>query len=149
MSTVFVVASFVAVSAITPRLASAASAPVTQASPKANTKPTDTKTTKPAVYAYVAQPNDTYSQMARKAIQAFAKDNKIKLSNAQIIAAETNITQADGSPFLTVGQKIEVKQSTVKTWVEKAQKLTVAQESAWNNYTAGVNFDTSAVGVAK
>ena len=111
------------------------------------TKPTTTTAEK--TFAYIAQPNDTYSQMTRKAIQAYSTTNKIKLSNAKIIAAETNLTIQAGSPQLLIGQKVVIKESVVKDWVTKAQKMTPAQEAAWNVYTLGVNFNTSAVGQAK
>lgn len=113
------------------------------------------ETTKPATttsektYNYVAQPDDTYSQMARKAIQTYGVNNKIKLSQAEIIAAETNMTIQAGSPELLIGQKVAIKESVVKDWVSKAQKLTPEQEAAWNVYTVGVNFNTNAVGQAK
>lgn len=102
-----------------------------------------------AVYKYVAQPGDSYSLMARKAIQTYGIKNKINLSNAKILFAETNITQQAGSPLLNINQTVEIKESTVKDWVEKAQKLTATQEAAWNAYTVGVNFNTNAVGQAK
>lgn len=101
------------------------------------------------VYKYVAQPGDSYSKIARKAVQTYGLKNKINLSNAKILFAETNITQQAGSPLLNVNQTVEIKESTVKDWVEKAQKLTATQEAAWNAYTVGVNFNTNAVGQAK
>lgn len=102
-----------------------------------------------AVYKYVAQLGDSYSLMARKAIQTYGIKNKVNLSNAKILFAETNITQQAGSPLLNINQTVEIKESTVKDWVEKAQKLTATQEAAWNTYTVGVNFNTNAVGQAK
>jgi hypothetical protein len=102
-----------------------------------------------AVYSYVAQPGDSYSQIARKAVQTYGIDNKVNLSQAQIIYTETMLTQAAHSPFLNQGQKVSVKQADVKTWVEKAQKLTAAQEAAWQVYTVGVDFNTDRVGEAR
>ncbi len=106
-------------------------------------------TPSPAAYNYVAQPDDTYSQMARKAIQTYGVVNKVNLSQAQIIAAETNLTIAAGSPVLLEGQKVSIDQAEVKTEVEKAQKLNKDQQAAWQVYTVGVNFNTNAVGQAK
>lgn len=105
--------------------------------------------TSTAVYKYVAQPGDSYSKIARKAIQTYGLKNKVNLSNAKILFAETNLTQQAGSPLLSVNQAVEIKESTVKDWVERAQKLTATQEAAWNAYTVGVNFNTNAVGQAK
>jgi hypothetical protein len=118
--------------------AQATQAPSTQKAPAAET-----------VYHYVAQPGDSYSLIARKAVQTYGIVSKTKLSPAQIIFAETHITQAAGSPSLSVGQKVDVKESTVKSWVEKASKLSASEKAAWNVYAQGVNFNTDNVGQAK
>jgi len=102
----------------------------------------------PIVYQYVAQPGDSYSLMARKAIQTYGITAKVNLSEAQIIYAETNLTQDAGSPVLLKGQKVEIKEDAVKNWVEKAQKLSKAQQAAWNVYAQNANFNTNAVGQA-
>lgn len=136
----------VGVAAILPRTASAEG--TNKAVAQETTKPKSTET-KEKTYNYVAQPDDTYSQMARKAIQTYGVNNKVNLSKAEIIAAETNMTIQAGSPFLNLGQKVEIKESVVKDWVAKAQKLTPEQEAAWNVYAVGVNFNTNAVGQSK
>lgn len=112
----------------------------------------ENQSTKPAAaatYKYVAQSGDSYTQMARKAIQTYGIKNKVKLSYAKIIAAETWATQEAGSPYLDLGQAVEIKDSTVKANVEKAQKLTAAEEAAWDVYSATVDFNTNAVGQAR
>ncbi|MBI2285661.1 hypothetical protein HYU82_02465, partial [Candidatus Saccharibacteria bacterium] len=78
-------------------------------------------------YSYVAQTGDSYTKMARKAVQTYGLKNKVNLSPAGIIFAETNLTRAAGSPQLNLGQKVEIKESTVHEWVDKAQDLTDAQ----------------------
>ncbi len=100
-------------------------------------------------YNYVAQPKDSYTLMARKAIQTYGLTNKVKLSQAKIIYAETLLTQEAGSPYLNLGQKVSIKQDSVKNLVDKAQKLSKDQEAAWQTYAVGVNFNTNAVGQAK
>ncbi|MCA9332117.1 hypothetical protein KC968_04235 [Candidatus Saccharibacteria bacterium] len=97
-------------------------------------------------FAYIAQPGDSYSLMARKAIQSYGIVNKVNLSQAQIIFAETMLTQEAGSPSILVGQKVVIKQSTVKNWIEKAQKLSDKEKAAWNVYAQGANFNTDNVG---
>jgi hypothetical protein len=127
--------------------------PVRVAAADSKTKTNTTQKAAPAskevVYKYVAQPGDSYSKIARKAVQTYAKKNKLKFSNAKVIAAETWLTQDAGSPSLNRGQAVEVKENTVKTFVDKAQKLTSAAEARWNVYTVGVNFNTNAVGQSK
>ncbi len=100
------------------------------------------------VYSYVAQPGDSYTLMARKAVQTYGINNEVSLNEAQIIFAETNITQGAGSPLLNVGEEVEISESTVKDWVGQAQNLSEADQAAWAQYAEGVNFNTSAVGEA-
>ncbi|MBI4033864.1 hypothetical protein HY379_02590 [Candidatus Saccharibacteria bacterium] len=102
-----------------------------------------------AAYSYIAQPGDSYTKMARKAVQTYGLKNKVNVSPAGIIFAETNLTRGAGSPQLNLGQKVEIKDSTVHDWVDKAQKLTDAQETAWNFYVQFVNFDTKNVGESR
>ena len=97
-------------------------------------------------YSYVAQPGDSYTKMARKAIQTFWITEKIDVSQAGIIFAETNLTKAAGSPALDVGQKVEIKVPALNEWVDKAQELTDAQEATWDYYVQFVDFNTNGVG---
>lgn len=103
-------------------------------------------TDKAEVYSYVAQPGDSYSLIARKAVQTYGLINKVKLSEAQIIFAETNITQSAGSPRLMQGEKVDIKVDTIKDWVKKAEALTEKQQAAWNVYAKRANFNTDKVG---
>lgn len=130
--------------------ASAALLPIRVA---AETKETKTVTTdqnsntkKEVTYNYIAQSGDSYSKISRKAIQTYAIKNKINLSNAKVIAAETWMTQAAGSPLLNQGEKTQVKESAVKSFVDLAKKLDAATEARWNVFTKHVNFNTNAVG---
>lgn len=100
-------------------------------------------------YVYTAQRGDSYTKMARKAIQTYAKQHNLDVSKAGIVFAETNLTKLASSPRLEVGQEIKFAEETLKEWAEKAQSLTQAQQSSWNKYVSSVNFDTDAVGVAR
>lgn len=102
-----------------------------------------------AAYSYVAQPGDSYSKIARKAVQTYGIKNKVDLSQSRIMFAETNLTLEAGSPQLIQGQKVAIKESTIKNWVEKAKKLNNEQAAKWDKYTAGVNFNTNKVGEAQ
>lgn len=102
-----------------------------------------------ANYSYIAQPGDSYSVMARKAIQTYGVNNKVNLSQSRILYAETNLTQEAGSPLLIQGQKVEITQSTVKSWVDKAKALSNDQAAQWDMYTTGVNFNTNNVGESR
>ncbi len=99
-----------------------------------------------SVYNYNAQPGDSYTVLARKAIQAYAKSEKQKLSSAQIVAAETQLTVNAGSIELNEGQTLAIDKAAVKGAVDAAKKLTADVLAAWEVYVPYVNFDTSKAG---
>ena len=90
---------------------------------------------------YTAQPGDSYTVLARQAVQAYATDSGVTVSRAQIVAAETFLTTDAGSPLLEVGQKVSLDKSVVVKAVEKAQALTSSELAAWQVYVPYVNFD--------
>lgn len=101
-----------------------------------------------SLYSYAAQEGDTYSQIARKAVQTYGIRENVKLTPAEIIFVETNLTQQAGSPMLEVGQKVALEKSSIKDWVKKAEKLNEEEQAAWQVYVPYVNFNTNAVGQA-
>ena len=104
---------------------------------------------KDEAYSYVAQTGDSYSELARKAVQTYGIVNKVTLSGAQIVFAETNLTKEAGSPVLNLNQEVTISIATVKSWVEKAQKLTDVQKTNWNYYVQFVDFNTNSVGESR
>ena len=103
---------------------------------------------KPTTYNYVAQPGDSYSVLARKAVQTYGIVNKVNLSQAQILAAETNLTVKAGSPLLNEGESVKFDVATVKSAVEAAQKLSAVEQAGWHLYVADVDFNTNRAGQA-
>ena len=110
------------------------------------TQTTAQETPKTSSYSYVAQAGDSYSKLARKAVQTYGLKNKVNLTQAQIIAAETSLTVAAGSPELNLGEKRAFSESDVKAAVEAAQKLPANQLAGWQTYVKYVNFNTNNVG---
>lgn len=98
------------------------------------------------MYSYVAQPGDSYTLMARKAVQTYGLKHDVNLSEAAIIYAETHLAQQSGLPQLEVGQRVEIAEAAVGEWVELAQKLTDSQLASWDYYAQLANFDTDNVG---
>ncbi len=96
-----------------------------------------------AQYIYKAQAGDSYSVLARKAVQTYGLESKTNLTPAQIVFAETNLTQEAKSPLLNVGQQVTMNKETVKAWVEKAKALNAQQQAAWNYYVQFVDFNTN------
>lgn len=101
-----------------------------------------------ASYQYVAQPGDSYTLMARKAVQTYGINNEVALSQLEILMAETNLTQEAGEPLLVVGQQVEISELAVAKWVENAQAMSDEQEADWERYLPGVDFNTDDVGEA-
>ncbi len=100
-------------------------------------------------FEYTAQPGDSYSLMARKAVQTSGFETSTNLSEAQIIFVETNLTVLAGSPKLKLGEKVSISKELVKQWSEKAKELTDAQQARWQVYANNANFNTDAVGEAR
>lgn len=103
----------------------------------------------PVSYSYTAQAGDSYTKLARKAVQTYGKKNKVNLTQAQIVFAEATLTANAGSPVLNLGEKRAFLETDIKSVVESAQKLTASQAAAWNTYVKYVNFNTDLVGQAK
>lgn len=93
--------------------------------------------------SYTAKAGDSYTKMARKAVQDYDKAADSGLSRAQVVAAETFLTVGADSPYLEVGQKVNFDSATVAKAVKKAQALNANQVAAWQVYVPYVNFDTS------
>ena len=92
---------------------------------------------------YTARAGDSYTVLARKAVQAYAKDAGTNVSRAQIIAAETFLTQDANAPLLEIGQNVTLDKSVVSKAVKSAQALTSSELAAWQVYVPYVNFDTT------
>lgn len=97
-------------------------------------------------YVYVAQPGDSYTLMARKAVQTLGLQEEVDLSPAQIIFAESNLTKEANAGQLEIGQQVEISVETVRKWVEAAEELSVAQVQAWQPYAQYADFNTDHVG---
>ncbi len=118
--------------------------PQTALAAAANTtapKATAAKVT-PDPYAYTAKAGDNYTLLARKAVQTYGIREKVHLSLAQIVAAETFLSSDAGFPELNLGQAVTFKAEDVKAVVKKVQALTTTQKAAWQAYVPNVDFDT-------
>lgn len=112
---------------------------------KSATKETD-KAASGAVYNYTAQAGDSYTVLARKAVQTYGANEKVQLTSAQIVAAETQLTVNAGSIELNEGQTVAIAKSAVKAAVDSAKKLGADVLAAWEVYVPSVDFNTSAAG---
>jgi len=101
------------------------------------------------VFEFTAQPGDSYSLMARKAVQINGFETSTSLTQAQIIYVETNLTKLASSPKLNLGEKISISKELVKQWSEKAKELTDAQQANWQVFANNANFNTDTVGESR
>jgi len=97
-------------------------------------------------YSYKARAGDSYSAMARKAVQTYGINNEVSLTRAGIIFAETNITRDADAQLLAVGQEVTIPAEAVQKYVKAAGKLSKAEQKAWAVYVPGVDFNTDDVG---
>jgi hypothetical protein len=101
------------------------------------------------VYTYTAQRRDSYTKIARKAVQTYGIREDVSLSPAQIIFAETNMTKEAGSPLLAIDQEVIINESTIIDWVKKSQELNEIAIDAWSAYVPFVDFNTDQVGESR
>ncbi len=103
-----------------------------------------------ASYEFVAQPGNSMSVMARRAVQLYDEQSAdISLPEPCIIAAETKIVQASNPRHLAIGENVRFDGSVVAEQARIAATLTEDQKAAWSVYSNNANFDTSNVKLAK
>lgn len=100
-------------------------------------------------YSYTAQSGDSYTKIARKAVQTYGWNKNVSLSQAQIVAAETFLTSEAGFPAVNEGEKVELSEAAVEAAVKKAQDLDEAAQARWERYVKYVDFNTDNVGEAR
>ena len=111
-------------------------------------QPSDEAENEAESYSYVAQPGDSYSKMARKAVQTYGIETDAQIGAAGVLFAETNLTNAAGWPELNEGQTVTIDKASVKEWFDKAAKLTADEKANWKYYVPFVDFNTNSVGEA-
>lgn len=81
-------------------------------------------------YRYVAGNGDSYTVLARRAVEKASPG----MSIAQRVAAETKLAQEASAQYLDVGQEVTIKKSAVEAAVSWAKSLSAEQKSAWQYY---------------
>ena len=85
-------------------------------------------------YTYTAASGDSYTALARTAISSYASKNKLNLTSAQRIAAETNLAAVAGTPELAIGQVITFATASLKSATDAAKSLSANELAAWQPY---------------
>lgn len=109
---------------------------------KQTTTPTaDTNNGTAKDYSVQAKAGDSYMLLARSAVTNYMKDNKLALTDAQRIAAETTLGVAAGLPELEVGENVTITKTALQQAVDAAKGLSIEQQAVWALYAADVIFE--------
>lgn len=94
-----------------------------------------------ATYEYKTPKGCSLSLLARRSLQLYDQaDDKVSLSEAQIIYAETNIVSGIGPRLLNVDEVVKINKSLVEDFAKKSQDLSAAKIAAWQSYAKRANF---------
>ena len=109
---------------------------------KQTTTPTaDTNNGTAKDYSVQAKAGDSYMLLARSAVTKHVKDNKLTLTGAQRIAAETTLGVAVGLPELEVGENVTFTKTALQQAVDAAKGLSIEQQAVWVPYAENVIFE--------
>lgn len=109
---------------------------------KQTTTPTaDTNNGTAKDYSVQAKAGDSYMLLARSAVTKHIKDNKLALTGAQRIAAETTLGVAAGLPAVEVGENVTFTKTALQQAVEAARSLSIEQQALWAPYAENVIFE--------
>ncbi len=96
-----------------------------------------------AQYTFVATSGDSLTLFARRAVDQYAKEQKVNITPAARVYAETNIVQELGSRFLNLGENVSIPRALVEKYVKSSQTLSADTVAAWDVYAAQVDFASS------
>ena len=92
-------------------------------------------------YSVQAKDGDSYMLLARSAVTKHIKDNKLALTGAQRIAAETTLGVAAGLPAVEVGENVTFTKTALQQAVDAAKGLSIEQQAVWAPYAENVIFE--------
>ena len=92
-------------------------------------------------YSVQAKAGDSYMLLARNAVTKYMKENKLALTGAQRIAAETTLGVAAGLPGLEVGENVTITKTALQQAVDAAKGLSIEQQAVWAPYAENVIFE--------
>ena len=92
-------------------------------------------------YSVQAKAGDSYMLLARGAVTKYMKDNKLDLTGAQRIAAETTLGVAAGLSAVEVGENVTFTKTALQQAVDAAKGLSIEQQAVWAPYAENVIFE--------
>lgn len=120
----------VATETATKPAAETATEPVVEEPTEAATEATDTDSspapaTDGSTYEFTAQAGDSYTAMARQALERYSSKHKVDTASYHALAAEVALVNTAGAPLLEVGQVVQISEGDIAAAV-KEHKVAVA-----------------------
>ena len=69
-------------------------------------------------FVYTAEPGDSYTALARDAVEKYVTESKLSITDAQKLQVESDLAVSAGSPLLDIGQVITIEKSVVAATVK-------------------------------
>lgn len=104
----------------------------TQSTEKAKTE----EAAKPVVesskdtYSYTAEAGGSYTLAARQAVNSYIVEKKLSVDESQRLAAEVNLVNAAGAPYLEVGQVVNISRADVAKELPSAETSVTKKDAA-------------------
>lgn len=114
-------------------IATSTQAPAT-ATPKTKDSTTDT------AYTHTAQAGDSYATVAREAIEKYSEQQKLSLTPAQRIAAESVLLDEAGHPSIEIDQAVAIDSEVLRQVVKDASGITESEQAAWLPFAYAANL---------
>lgn len=89
-------------------------------------------------YSYTAEAGGSYTLAARQAVNNYIAEKKLSVDESQRLAAEVNLVNAAGAPYLEVGQVVNISRADV------AKELPAAETAEVKNDAAGASDQNDA-----
>lgn len=65
------------------------------------------------VYSYTAEAGGSYTLAVRQAVSSYVTENNLSVDESQLLAAEVNIVNAAGAPYLEIGEVVTISRADV------------------------------------
>lgn len=84
-------------------------------------------------FVYTAKPGDSYTALARDAIEEYATANKVTITSAQKLQIESDLAVNAGLPLLEIGQVVEIEKEAVSAAIKAVIPAEIKPEEAKPN----------------
>jgi hypothetical protein len=99
---------------------------------------------KTANYTYTAVLGDSYTALARDAINKYATENNMTITDEQLLVAEVQLANDAGLPMLDVGQTISIAESSLSSILPNISSAVVGDVSPDKDKEISKDFEATA-----